>query len=55
MSDQGWAALGALAMVITMRVLDFFLPKGYISRRVRDHAVRVDDDEHPDTDPPRAP
>lgn len=45
MSDQAWAAaIGALT-IITLRVVDYFLPTGRISRWAARHSV---DKDHPD-------
>lgn len=44
MSDQGWALLAGAATVLGLRILDFLLPKGWMLRWIRDHAVRVEDD-----------
>jgi hypothetical protein len=46
---QNSAGLIALAAVIALRVLDWFLPKGRTWRWIRDHTVPVHDDKD-DTD-----
>lgn len=45
MNDQGWAALVGLAVFIAMRLLDYFIPKGYMWKGTRNHSVRVEEDD----------
>ena len=47
--DQNAAAgLIALAAVIALRVLDYFLPKGRTWKWIREHTVAVEDDKDGD-------
>lgn len=48
MSDQGWAAFGGVAMVVVLRLLDYYLPRGWVSRGVRKRAIRDHDDDEAD-------
>lgn len=45
MSDQGVAALVGLAVVIVLRLLDYFFPKGYVNRRFLEHSIKVEEDD----------
>lgn len=45
MSDQGWATLVGLAVIVAMRVIDYVLPRGWHWRGVRRWAERDKDEE----------
>lgn len=45
MNDQGWAALIGLAVFVIMRVLDYFIPKGYMWKGTKNRSVRVEEDD----------
>ena len=36
MSDQAWATVIGFGVVVGLRILDYFLPKGYYWRRIKD-------------------
>ncbi len=44
MSDQWWALLAGAGTVIALRMLDFFMPKGWVSSWTKRHAERIKDD-----------
>ena len=44
MSDQWWALLAGAGTVIALRMLDFFMPKGWVSSWTKHHAERIKDD-----------
>lgn len=50
MSDQDRAALIAFALVVALRALDYFLPKGWMSKWTRDRSTPVDDHDDGDGD-----
>lgn len=45
MSDQWWALLAGAGTVIALRMLDFFMPKGWVSSWTKRHAQRIEDDD----------
>lgn len=45
MYDQWVAILVGGGVMIALRVVDFFLPKGWVSIWTKKHAVKDDDDE----------
>ena len=45
MSDQAWAVAIGAAVMVAIRVLDFFLPKGRISKWAHQHSVKAEEDE----------
>jgi hypothetical protein len=49
MSDQTFATLVATGVVVVFRLLDFFLPRGYIWRDVTRWAVRKKPDDEEDS------
>lgn len=42
-SDQWWAVVIGASTMITLRVLDFFMPKGWVSKWTRKHADKISD------------
>lgn len=50
MSDQDKAAVIAFLLVVALRIVDYFLPRGFMSRWTRRHSTPVDDDSEPDGD-----
>lgn len=55
MSDQVWALIVGGITVIVLRIVDFYLPKGYHSKWAHEHGVRedADDEEIEDEEPPK--
>lgn len=49
MSDQSWAALTAFLTIVGLRIVDWFLPKGRMSRWAARHSVPDDEDKDEDT------
>ena len=45
MTDQAWAVVAGVLAMVALRLADYFLPRGRMSRWARDHSVRSDDDE----------
>lgn len=45
MNDQIWALIVGAITVIILRIVDFYLPKGYHSKWAHEHSVREDIDE----------
>lgn len=45
MNDQVWAIIVGAITVIILRIVDFYLPKGYHSKWAHEHAVREEEDE----------
>lgn len=43
MSDQAWAALIGLAIVVVLRILDYYFPRGYISKRAKARLTRLEE------------
>lgn len=44
MSDQFWAVVIGGVVMLAVRVLDFYLPKGRISKWAKEHSVKDDTD-----------
>lgn len=45
MSDQTWAVIAGAALVIVMRIIDWFLPRNRISRWASKHSVPAGDSD----------
>lgn len=45
MSDQAWAVLIGFLTIVTLRIIDFYLPKGRISKWAYEHSIREEEDE----------
>lgn len=52
MNDQIWGALAGVAALILLRIADWYLPKGRMSKWARDHSVKADEDDDDDDDQP---
>lgn len=50
MSDQIWALMAGLGVVVVTRLLDYWLPRGRMSRWAARHSVPMKDDEKEDDD-----
>jgi len=51
-NDQVWALIVGAITVIVLRVVDFYLPKGYHSKWAHTHGVR-DETEDEEDEPPK--
>lgn len=45
MSDQAWALFGGIVTMLLIRILDWWMPKGRMSRWAQKHSVPIGDDE----------
>lgn len=43
MSDQAWAIVIGAGVMVAIRVLDFFLPKGRMSKWAKEHSVKSEE------------
>jgi hypothetical protein len=48
-NDQWVAVVVGGGVVVALRVLDFFMPKGWVSKWTRRHADKADDQDTGDT------
>lgn len=48
MSDQAWAIAIGAAVVVVIRVLDFFMPKGRISKWAKEHSFKEEEEDEED-------
>jgi hypothetical protein len=48
MTDSQWALLAGFAIVSITRVIDVFLPKGYMSKWAAKHLIKEPEDDTPD-------
>ena len=44
MTDQAWAVVAGVLAMVALRLADYFLPRGRMSKWARDHSVKADDD-----------
>lgn len=49
MSDQAWAIVIGFLTIVVLRVIDFYLPKGRISRWAKEHSVKEEEDDDKDS------
>lgn len=44
MSDQAWAVIVGFLTIVSLRIIDFYLPKGRISKWAKTNSVKIDEE-----------
>ena len=50
MNAERWGLLIGLVTIVVIRIVDWYLPKGYHSKWAERHGIKADDEDEDDVD-----